>query len=109
MRCGACCACFQVAFPASECDLTEAGIVPVAFTVLITPDRRAMRGTEKRFNKRCLALTGVIGVAVTCDIYAWRPSSCHLFRISWGTEPCAPNRNCDRARATYGLSPFSRF
>jgi uncharacterized protein len=83
--------------------------VPVIFTVSISQGRRAMRGTEKRFSKRCTALMGVVGVAVTCDIYASRPSSCHLFRIAWGTEPCAPNRNCDRARAAYGLSPFRQF
>lgn len=109
LRCGACCACFQVTFPASECDLTEVGIVPVAYTVSISPHRRAMRGTDKWFNKRCVALTGVIGVSVRCAIYALRPSACHLFRMAWGTDSCTPNRNCDRARAAYGLSPFSQF
>lgn len=107
MRCGACCACFQVAFPASECDANEAGIVPVALTVWVSPGRRAMRGTDRHFNKRCEALMGTIGVAVSCNIYTCRPSTCHLFSIAWG--PDGPNHNCDRARATYGLSPFSPY
>lgn len=107
MRCGACCACFQVAFPTSECDLAEAGMVPEAFTIVISPERRAMRGTEKRFNKRCLALVGTVGISVTCRIYASRPSTCHNFRAAWG--PGNYNNNCDRARATYGLTTFSRY
>jgi uncharacterized protein len=106
-RCGACCAFYTVAFTAAECDTTSGGIVPVAFSVSIGANRWAMRGTEKRFNKRCSALVGIIGLSVICSIYTNRPSTCQQFTASW--ELGSPNRNCDHARAIYGLLPFSNF
>jgi uncharacterized protein len=106
-RCGACCAFYTVAFAAVECDPDSGGIVPAAFSVNIGSDRRAMRGTEKRFNKRCSALAGIIGVSVACRIYDQRPSACHRFIASW--EPGPANRNCDHARAIYGLLPLSQY
>ena len=106
-RCGACCAFYTVAFSAVECDPASGGIVPAVFSVQIGFDRHAMRGTEKRFSKRCAALVGTIGVSVACRIYACRPSTCHQFTASWAPGP--PNSNCDHARAVYGLMPFSPF
>ncbi|MEJ2640472.1 MAG: YkgJ family cysteine cluster protein [Desulfosarcinaceae bacterium] len=106
-RCGACCAFYTVAFASVECDPDSGGTVPVAFSVQIGHDRHAMRGTQKRFNKRCSALGGIIGVSVACRIYACRPTTCQQFAASWESGP--PNGNCDHARAVYGLMPFNRF
>ena len=63
-----------------------------------------MRGTTT-FNKRCVALEGIIGQQVVCAIYANRPSACHDFKASW--EADGANETCDRARNCFGLPPLS--
>ena len=105
-RCGACCAIYKVLFPSEETDDHINGLVPLQDTVKIDACRSAMRGTEC-FNKRCVALAGTIGQNVLCKIYANRPSVCQNFRASWETG-CS-NPNCDRARASFGLQPFSEY
>jgi len=104
MECGACCALFRVAFLRVEADDSMGGTVPAALTVAIGNDRLAMRGTDG-FNKRCVALVGAIGVRVSCRIYDQRPSSCRGFAASWKQNRANPV--CDRARVSYGLTPFS--
>jgi Fe-S-cluster containining protein len=103
MRCGACCAAFRVNLTSSE---VIDGRVPIDFTVSIGELQYAMRGTEQK-QKRCCALKGQIGHWAICSIYASRPSSCRNFNASWTKG--APNENCDRARAFYGLVPFGDF
>ena len=102
-KCGACCATYKVVFPSSEVDDHEGGCVPHGYTVRFDAARSAMRGTTS-FNKRCAALEGIIGLSVTCAIYANRPSTCHNFKASW--EGNTGNETCDRARNCYGLMPF---
>lgn len=102
-KCGACCASFKVLFPSDEVDDHEGGRVPHQHTVRIDARRSAMRGTLT-FNKRCVALEGIVGQYVSCAIYGNRPSACQNFRASW--EGNAPNETCDRARNWYGLQPF---
>lgn len=48
---------------------------------------------------RCLALSGTIGEAAACTIYALRPEVC---------RECQPgDPECDLARATHGMAPLS--
>jgi Fe-S-cluster containining protein len=100
-KCGACCAIYKVLFPSAETDDHAAGVVPLEYTVIIGPEFSAMRGTE-RFFKRCIALEGVIGQQVRCQIYEKRPSACYLFIPSW--EGKTHNARCDRARSCCGLT-----
>ena len=103
-RCGACCAMFSVVFPEAEASDQPCGYVPVAMTRLLPRHRRAMIGTDKS-RPKCMALSGVIGTRVRCGIYDRRPSVCREFQISWKNH--RQNTLCDRARAMYGLDPFS--
>ena len=103
-RCGACCAAYKVLFPSIEVDDHEGGKVPHEQTIRFDARRSAMRGTTS-FNKRCVALEGIIGQYVSCTIYANRPTPCRAFGASWEAE--RSNATCDRARNCYGLLPFS--
>ncbi|HEY4583909.1 MAG TPA: YkgJ family cysteine cluster protein [Lysobacter sp.] len=103
LACGACCAHFRVAFHWSE---TEPGLAgtPPALTEPLDPHRLVMRGTYGGPAVRCVALTGVIGEAAACSIYAQRPSPCRDLVASW--EDGRPSPQCDRARAAHGLAPL---
>lgn len=103
-RCGACCAMFHVTFPEAEADNLPGGIVPEAMTQVLKGHRRVMKGTAGRAPK-CIALAGTIGASVRCSIYENRPSICRDFSVSWKNG--RGNPLCDRARAVYGLPPFS--
>ena len=105
-RCGACCAFFPVNFPEMEIDDPENGN---ALTTMSLPARhlmRVMRGTELN-PPRCIALEGEVSIRVFCTIYAARPSTCRNFIRSW--EENSGNSLCDRARAAYGMQPFSKY
>jgi Fe-S-cluster containining protein len=101
LTCGACCAYFRASFHWLE--TTPSGITPAELTVRISPQHVAMRGTERQ-PPRCIALTGDIGNAVHCSIYALRASPCRDFQASWidGSH----NERCDRARIAHGLAPL---
>jgi uncharacterized protein len=105
-KCGACCAFFRVRFPASESNSCLGGSVPIDLTVLLDDATRYMQGTETT-NPRCIALHGQVGTNVSCSIYLCRPSCCRNFLQSWKNE--AGNTLCDRARAVFGLQPFSQY
>lgn len=105
-KCGACCAFFPVTFPEIEKDDLTNGATLSAMSL---PSRllvRVMRGTEVS-SPRCMALEGEIGKCVRCAIYAGRPSTCRDFKRSW--EDDTGNSLCDKARAVYGLQPFSQY
>lgn len=68
--------------------------------------QRFMKGTET-ISPRCIALEGHVGFNVRCSIYEHRPSTCRNFRLSW--ENNTGNILCDRARAVFGLQPFSQY
>src|SRR3989338_8234991 len=91
--CGACCACFRVAFYWRE-------EVPPAFTEDQDPFRKVMKGTSQKYGRKCQALKGRIGESVKCTIYEKRPSVCRAF--SPYTE------RCDLAREQHGLKPLKR-
>ena len=103
LACGACCAHYRVAFHWSETEADLAG-TPAALTEALDPHRLVMRGTYGGAAIRCVALTGTIGEAAACSIYAQRPSPCRDLVASW--EHGAPNPQCDRARAAHGLAPL---
>lgn len=103
IRCGACCAMFCVSFPRQETNDMPGGHIPVEMTVLLPPDKRAMKGTRGR-TPRCVALDGRVGFRVSCRIYKSRPSICREFHISWKNGQS--NNLCDKARAVFGLQPF---
>lgn len=89
--CGACCAHFQVRFPASE-------QVPQSLT-LSRGRYRVMAGTN-RSPVRCAALVGEVGKSAYCIIYDDRPSVCRVF---------APGSSkCNQARAAHGLPPIEK-
>jgi Fe-S-cluster containining protein len=99
LSCGACCAFFRVSFHWSEV-LTVSHAVPKASTEKISLHTSAMNGTNQK-NPRCDSLNGIVGQAVTCDIYLNRPSPCRTFAASF--EDGTHNERCDRARTGKGL------
>ena len=96
-QCGACCASFRVDFSVEELD-ENGGSVPSGLTVPLTDTLCRMRGTDHS-PPRCAALTGHIGMQVSCGIYEWRSSPCREF--SEGSDACA------RARLRQGLPVLS--
>lgn len=106
LRCGACCALFEVVFDQTETDACRDGGVPFQYTLRVDQARCAMRGTEG-LNKRCAALEGKVTHTVSCAIYSRRPSCCRDFRGGW--EKDIVNPICNRARTIYGLPPFDDF
>ena len=105
MRCGACCAAYRIPLAEAETDDLPGGCVPLELTDL-KKARRCMKITGKT-GMRCIALTGTIGQHVSCGIYEKRPTTCREFRMAW--QDGLPNNNCDRARAMFGLMPFSQY
>lgn len=101
--CGACCAAFRVDFHVSEL-VNEQGVgVPNAMAVPVTRSIMRMRGTDEA-KPRCIALKGQIGEAVSCSIYADRPSPCREFAPYAALGMSEPA--CDRARVRHGLLPI---
>ena len=96
-QCGACCASFRVDFSVEELD-DNGGSVPSGLTVPLTDTLCRMRGTDHS-PPRCAALTGQIGMQVSCGIYEWRSSPCREF--SEGSDAC------NRARMRQGLPALS--
>lgn len=98
--CGACCAAFRVDFHPAELAggaFAWAAGVPAELVVPVTTQLLRMRGTDAS-PPRCAALSGEIGVCVSCTIYAARPSPCREFDTS--------HEACTRARARHGLPPL---
>jgi len=104
--CGACCAFFCVSFPDSETDYFAGGLIPFDMTLPLNKLYRFMKGTKTK-SPRCIALEGRIGVTVKCLIYENRSSSCRNFKRSWEND--TGNFLCDRARAYFGLQPYSKY
>jgi Fe-S-cluster containining protein len=104
LSCGACCAHFRVAFHWSEAESFLGGVVPVTLTEQLDPHRVVMRGTQCS-TPRCVALEGEVGDAVSCRIYAQRPSVCREVTPSW--ESGQANAQCDKARIAYALLPLT--
>lgn len=98
--CGACCASLRVDFHPAE--LAGGAFawgkgVPLAMTVPVTPAIVRLRGTDAA-PPRCVALSGELGVAVSCTIYDERPSPCREFDTAHSA--------CNRARQRCGLPPL---
>ncbi len=110
LQCGACCAHYRVSFYCSEADKDMGGLVPVEMTEDVSPVLRCMRGTNCA-QPRCIALQGEIGRAVRCLIYAFRPSPCREFGLSYETDGWHAEEGelerCNAARAAWGLQPLS--
>ena len=104
--CGACCAFFRVSFPDTETNNVLGGVVPFDLTLPSNGPERVMKGSETQ-NTRCIALEGKVASRVKCSIYENRPSTCRKFNLSWEND--RGNFLCDRARAFYGLQPFSQY
>jgi Fe-S-cluster containining protein len=103
LECGACCAFYRVSFHWSEAEPFLGGKTPAGLTVKVAPHYAAMSGTE-RHPPRCSALMGTVGEAVSCSIYADRPSPCRELAPSWVDG--RRSEKCDRARAAHGLPPL---
>lgn len=103
MSCGACCASYRVSFYWGEADDAPGGWVPVRFTSVVTPHLRAMQGTDCK-SPRCVALQGEVGEAVSCSIYAQRPSTCREF--DWHLDDGSVDPRCTDARSRRGLPPL---
>jgi len=86
-----------VDFSVAELD-DNGGSVPSGLTVPLTDTLCRMRGTDHS-PPRCAALTGQIGMQVSCGIYEWRSSPCREF--SEGSDAC------NRARMRQGLPALS--
>jgi Fe-S-cluster containining protein len=68
-----------------------------------------MQGTDQK-QPRCVALSGIIGQRVNCDIYENRPTPCREFGVDWVngllTFIPADLERCTQARAAWGLPPL---
>lgn len=104
LSCGACCAYFRISFHWTETS-SESYAVPIEKTIGISPYVNAMIGTREK-DPRCIALQGVIGTDVSCDIYLNRPGCCRQFKASY--EDGFVNQRCEQARINQGLSILSR-
>ena len=97
LSCGACCASFRVDFHPAELEggnFAWEGGIPLALTVPVTSHLVRMAGTDAS-PPRCVALSGEVGVSVSCSRYAQRPSPCREFDA--GGDACL------RARLRHGL------
>lgn len=104
--CGACCSHFRVSFYCGELDEGSGGVVPAGLTVKLNDVMACMQGTESG-GGRCVALEGEIGKGgIRCRIYANRPTPCREFPV-W-LDDGAPNPDCQRVRAKFGLPPLPR-
>lgn len=99
-ECGACCAAFRVSFHRSELASATADGVPPQMAVVEIGNTMRMCGTDES-SPRCVALQGVVGEAVSCGIYAQRPSPCREFGAL--AQIGIYERACNRARAMHGL------
>lgn len=93
-QCGACCSTYRVSFYWGEA--SQSGLPDEAMQKL-TPFLACMAGTND-VPPRCHALSGQVGVAVTCSVYEQRPSPCR--ELQPGDD------KCNRARARHGLPPI---
>jgi Fe-S-cluster containining protein len=68
-----------------------------------------MQGTDQK-QPRCVALSGIIGQRVNCDIYENRPTPCREFGVDWVngllTFIPADLERCTQARGAWGLPPL---
>ena len=104
LSCGACCACFRVAFHWSEAQPFNPDGPPEELVVPLRRHEVAMRGTDGP-NPRCAALAGAIGINGHCSIYPQRPSVCREVEPSWEFGRHSPQ--CDRGRLAFGLRPLT--
>ncbi|AEV26698.1 MULTISPECIES: YkgJ family cysteine cluster protein [Azospira] len=105
--CGACCAAYRVDFHPAELEggnFAWEGGIPLALTVPVTPHLVRMTGTDAS-PPRCVALSGEVGVAVSCSRYAQRPSPCREFNPL--AELGITDEACARARQKHGLPPLA--
>lgn len=74
------------------CPLADApgGFVPADMTEKLTRHLRCMKGSSQ-VPRRCMALSGTVGVRVGCTIYENRPTPCRAFPSY--LEDCTPNPN----------------
>ncbi len=89
--CGACCA-YSAEWPrfSLESDAALDAIPPALIDDAL--------GKMRCSGDRCAALSGEIGVATACSIYAVRPEVCRA---------CQPgDPECNMARARYGFAPI---
>jgi uncharacterized protein len=93
-ECGACCAAFRVSFYWAE---AESLGLPESYTERAAGLFASMAGTN-RPDPHCAALQGEVGRAVTCRVYASRPSPCR--EVEPGDE------RCTKARVRHGLAPL---
>jgi Fe-S-cluster containining protein len=100
LDCGACCAFFRASFYWAESDLATEGGVPAELTEKLNDFRMVMQGTNDS-SPRCIALMGIIGKKVYCNIYEKRASVCRDFQPAWLNGE--PNERCDKARSQWGL------
>lgn len=92
LTCGACCG-YSAEWPRFSLETDEElALIPEK---LVAENLSGMRCEENR----CMALTGKVGEAVACSIYAVRPHVCRA---------CMPgDEECHTARAHHGLPPLA--
>ena len=103
LQCGACCAYYRASFYWAECDDATENGVPITMTEKFNDFRMIMKGTDGS-SPWCVALKGIIGGRVSCEIYDRRSSVCRAFEPSWYANK--QNERCDKARAAWGLAPL---
>lgn len=104
LDCGICCTHFRISFYWAEGDDAPGGFVPADMTERLTPFMRCMKGSND-IPRRCSALEGEVGQAVSCSIYPNRPTPCREFPVY--LENGDPNPKCNELRAGIGLPPLT--
>ena len=80
--------------------------MPAHITEKLTPYLRCMKGSND-LPRRCAALAGEVGKAVSCTIYESRPSPCRAFPVY--LEDGSANPKCNELRGAIGLPPLPVF
>lgn len=102
--CGACCVSLRITMPRLELDSHPGGQVPAGLTDPYTATTACMR-EHPDVPGRCIALEGVVGVAVSCTIYANRPEACREFAPL--TIIGRGDAACNDVRRRCGLPPLA--
>lgn len=103
LECGICCTHFRISFYWAEADDAPGGFVPAHMTEKLNHHMSCMKGSNQ-LPRRCSALDGEVGKAVSCSIYENRPTPCREFPVFF--DDGTPNPKCDELRALIGLPPI---
>ena len=95
VKCGACCTQDLDLDSYIDAELEEARKIPEKYKLPMVvygfvPIRTVLNPRDKPGSSRCMALKGIVGTRVACDIYENRPSTCR--ELKPGSDACLLHR-----------------